>query len=177
MAQWFRARALIMAPRRILRELLIGLALTLWCTFLSVIAAYIFGAFGVETLRHSHPAYVHVFTTSGSVVLLLRCTVISAALGFGAHALWTFTHLREPVELGGRFGGHPLAPLVSLLALVAGGFGPAVGIALYPNHLVPLGYTAAFALKAYGVGLGVVVGAVTFVGGIIYLGGLVCGTR
>ncbi|KAI0351804.1 hypothetical protein OH77DRAFT_856365 [Trametes cingulata] len=161
--------------RRLVREALIGLCLTLWCTFLSVVAAYLFGAIGVETLRHSHPAYIHVFTTKGSVVLLLGCTIISAALGFGGHALWAISHPHKPVELGGRWG-HPLVGPVSLLAIVAGGFGPALGITLYPKQLVPLGYTAVFALKAYGVGLGVSAGFCAAVAVVIIVGSLVCGS-
>ncbi|KAI0671299.1 hypothetical protein C8Q78DRAFT_1078134 [Trametes maxima] len=160
--------------RRVGIEFLAALCLTLWCTALSILASCVFGSIGLSLFKKSHP-HSPAFSGQGLSILVIGCFILSVAIGVCAHALWAITHLQEePVKLGSR-RGHPLIAPASLLAVIAGGFAPALGIVVYPIHVLPLGYTAAVALQLFGIGLGFAAGLVVFIVGIVVLGLMVCG--
>ncbi|KAI0649570.1 hypothetical protein C8Q79DRAFT_1008057 [Trametes meyenii] len=155
-------------------ESLTALCLTLWCAVLSIIASCVFGSIGLSFVKKSHP-HIPIFSGQGLSVLIIGCLILSVAIGVCAHVLWAVTHLQEePVKVGSR-RGHPLIAPASLLAVVAGGFAPTLGIVVYSKHVLPLGYTTAIALQLFGIGLGFVVGLVVFIVGIVMLGLTVCG--
>lgn len=167
--------------RRVGSELLITLCLALWCIAVTFLCALVFGGIGVAILKRGHyrdpGPYIQASRGDGTLAVLIGSTVLGSGIGVCAHLLWTLTHLRdEPIELGSEFGGHPLAVVVTVLAVIAGGFASAVGVVLHPQHLVPLGYTVAMALKVYGIGLGLIVGVIGGVLLFLLLAVSVCGS-
>ncbi|KAI0639998.1 hypothetical protein C8Q77DRAFT_1225788 [Trametes polyzona] len=202
-APWARRADIHRVLRRVRNDLFIALCLVLWCTFISLIAACIFGGIGGYILQASHPPKPHegpaqnpapskpdeaappnpiavATSNAGTFCAFVGCAVFSIVCGAGAHAVWVLrAHLRadadsdeEDVEVG---SGHPLAWPLSLLAFLAGGFAPALGVALYPQHVRALGVTALVALKVYATGLGFLLAVLVSACGTVLLAMAVCG--
>lgn len=167
--------------RRIGIELGITLCLALWCILVTFICALVFGGIGVGLLKRGHwrdpGPYIQASTGNGTLVALLGSVILGAGIGVTAHLLWLATHPHhEPlVERGVEFEGHPFAIAITVLAVIAGGFAPALGVVLHPQHLVSLGYTVAMALKVYGIGLGLIAGIAVCILAFARLATAVCG--
>ncbi|KAH9885761.1 hypothetical protein C8Q73DRAFT_716946 [Cubamyces lactineus] len=160
------------ARDRILHESLTAACFVLWSSIVTSITSLFYCTFGIKVLASPASPEFLIFNQNGIAPILVGSTILGLIPGGAAHAVWVAILLYGgPLATGQRGwsrGNHPLTPLLTLISILAGVFAPALGVAVYPEHLVPSGFTALQALQVAGVGFGVVVVGIVLIA-------LICG--
>ncbi|KAI0326461.1 hypothetical protein GY45DRAFT_109150 [Cubamyces sp. BRFM 1775] len=164
--------------RRILHESLMATCFVLWSSIITSIASLLYCSSGIKVLATPDSPEILVFNQHGVSAIFIGSTIVGLILGAAAYVVWVAIVLYgEPVRLGRDGwprGSHPMAPPLTLVSILAGVFAPALGVAVYPNHLVPFGFSALQALRVAGVGLSAIWAGILLVALVCGLGIALC---